>query len=265
MCKKYGMVDVKNKRCQCGKTLATYNNPDETRGICCTSCKTIGMVDVIRRKCQCRKAIPTFNNPGETTAICCASCKTSSMIDVKSKRCKGQDGACTITGNKKYKGYCSFCFANTFPTDPLTFQIHSKTKEIAVRDFINAHFEGFNHDKPIHTDHCDCSIRRRIDHRKLIGNTMLAIETDENQHKSYDEMDEEIRYDDLFNAFSGKWVYIRFNPDKFRNKAGVSKNPTIATRLIELKAEMERQIQRIEAEENTELLEIKYMYYDGYA
>jgi hypothetical protein len=94
---------------------------------------------------------------------------------------------------------------------------------------------------------------------------MLAIETDENQHKSYDEMDEEIRYDDLFNAFSGKWVYIRFNPDKFRTTTGVSKNPTIATRLIELKTEMERQIQRIEAEENTELLEIKYMYYDGYA
>jgi len=69
---------------------------------------------------------------------------------------------------------------------------------------------------------------------------------------------------DLFNAFSGKWVYIRFNPDKFRTTAGVSKNPTIATRLIELKTEIERQIQRIEAEENTDLLEIRYMYYDGY-
>jgi hypothetical protein len=187
------------------------------------------------------------------------------MIDVKAKRCKGQDGTCTTIANAKYKGYCVYCFANTFPTDPLTFQIRCKTKEIAVRDFINVHFEGFSHDKPMYTDHCDCSIRRRIDHRKLIGNTMLAVETDESQHKSYDAMDEEIRYDDLYNAFSGKWIYIRFNPDKFRNKAGVSKNPTIATRLIELKTEIERQIQRIEAEENTELLEIKYMYYDGYA
>ena len=264
-CKTDGMVNIRSKKCQCSKAVPTFNNPGETTAICCISCKTDEMVNVLDKRCHCRKAVPLYNTPGETIAIYCNSCKTDGMIDIKNKRCKGQDGTCTITGNFKYKGYCTFCFANTFPTDPLTFQIHSKTKEIAVRDFINAHFEGFSHDKPMYTAHCDCSIRRRIDHRKLIGNTMLAIETDENQHKSYDAMDEEIRYDDLFNAFSGKWVYIRFNPDKFRNKAGVSKNPTIATRLIELKTEIERQIQRIEAEENTELLEIKYMYYNGYA
>ena len=34
-------------------------------------------------------------------------------------------------------------------------------------------------------------------HRKLIGNTILAIETDEFGHHSYDPKDEEIRYDDL--------------------------------------------------------------------
>ena len=264
-CKIDGMVDVKSKMCQCGKTTPYFNNPGETTRICCSSCKTKGMVDLKHNKCQCGKARPSYNNPIETTAICCASCKIDGMVNVKHLKCKGQDGMCTTISNTKYKGYCAFCFANTFPTDPLTFQIRCKTKEIATRDFINAHFEGFSHDKPMHTAHCDCSIRRRIDHRKLIGNTMLAVETDENQHKSYDAMDEEIRYDDLFNAFSGKWIYIRFNPDKFRNKAGVSKNPTIATRLIELKTEIERQIQRIEAEENTELLEIKYLYYDGYA
>ena len=61
------------------------------------------------------------------------------------------------------------------------------------------------------TTHCDCAIRRRIDHRKLIGNTLLAIETDENQHKSYSKSDEEARYNDLFMAFGGKFVFIRFN------------------------------------------------------
>ena len=51
-----------------------------------------------------------------------------------------------------------------------------------VRDRINQEFEGFYHDKPLWTNDCDCTHRRRIDHRKLIGNTLLAIETDENQH-----------------------------------------------------------------------------------
>jgi hypothetical protein len=114
------------------------------------------------------------------------------------------------------------------------------------------------------TNHCDCSVRRRIDHRKLIGNTLLVVETDENQHKSYDRMDEEIRHDDLYMAYSGKWIYIRFNPDKYINKKGIQKNPMIATRLAVLQEEIEKQIKRIECEKNTELIERIYLYYDNY-
>ena len=87
------------------------------------------------------------------------------MVDVKSKKCKGQFGNCPQVGNKKYKNYCTFCFSHEFPLDPLTFQIRCKTKEIAVKEFINAHFDGFTHDRPLYTTHCDCTIRRRIDHR----------------------------------------------------------------------------------------------------
>ena len=151
-----------------------------------------------------------------------------------------------------------------FPKDPLTFQIRCKTKEIAVRDFINSNFDGFVHDKPLYTGHCNCTHRRRIDHRRLINGTMLAIETDENQHKSYNKMDEELRYDDLFMAYSGRWIYIRFNPDKYKNDKGVNKNPTIATRLIQLKKEIELQTHRIMNNENKEPVEIKYMYYDHF-
>jgi hypothetical protein len=151
-----------------------------------------------------------------------------------------------------------------FPKDPLSFQIRSKTKEIAVRDYINTIFDGFQHDKSLFTGGCDCTHRRRIDHRKLIGNTLLCIETDEQQHKYYDKKDEKDRYEDLYMVFSGKWIFIRFNPDKYTNKKGVRKNPTIARRLFKLKEEMEKQIKRIENEENKELVEISYLYYDGY-
>ncbi len=91
---------------------------------------------------------------------------------------------------------------------------------------------------------------------------MVAIETDENQHKSYDAMDEQTRYNDLFMAFSGKWIYIRFNPDKYIAKTGKRKNPTIATRLGKLKLEIEKQIARAETGENNKLVERFYMYYD---
>jgi len=42
---------------------------------------------------------------------------------------------------------------------------------------------------------------------------MLAVETDEFAHKGYDKTNEEIRYDDLYMIHSGKWIFIRFNPD----------------------------------------------------
>jgi hypothetical protein len=268
-CKTSTMVNVKSKKCKCGKQPA-YNEPTETIGICCAFCKTSTMVNVTHKKCLCGK-IPVFNNPTEKVGICCAFCKTSTMVDVISKKCIGLiNNGITETcpyntiGNSKYKNYCAQCFRRNFPLDPLTFQIRSKTKEIAVRDFINANFTGFQHDKILETGHCDCTIRRRIDHRKLIGNTLLVIETDENQHKSYDKMDEETRYDDLFMAHSGKWIYIRFNPDKYKDKNGKSKNPMIATRMEILHKEIEIQMNRIENEENTELIERIYMYYDGY-
>jgi hypothetical protein len=38
----------------------------------------------------------------------------------------------------------------------------------------------------------------------------------------------------------------------------------IATRLETLQKEIEKQIKRIESEENTELIERIYLYYDGY-
>ena len=63
---------------------------------------------------------------------------------------------------------------------------------------------------------------------------------------------------------SGKFVFIRFNPDKYKNKDNKSVNPMLYTRLPILKQEIEKQIERIKNEENTELLEIHKLYYDNY-
>jgi hypothetical protein len=60
----------------------------------------------------------------------------------------------------------------------------------------------------------------------------------------------------------GKFIYIRFNPDKFKDKNGKSINPMLYTRLPVLKEEIEKHIKRIENEENEELLEIIKLYYD---
>ncbi len=157
-------------------------------------------------------------------------------------------------GNSKYDGYCATCFKQIFPSDPRSKIVYAHTKEIMVRNYINANFDGFIHDTPLYTGNCDCTHRRRIDHRKLIGNTILAIETDEFGHRAYDARDEEIRYDDVYMIHSGKWIFIRFNPD-----SNVSKID-IYDKLDKLSDTMEDCIARIEREENTDLVEIIKLY-----
>ena len=95
-----------------------------------------------------------------------------------------------------------------------------------------------------------------IDHRKLIGNTILAIETDEFGHIGYDQKDEEIRYDDLFMIHCGKWIFIRFNPDDNISKVDIDIDDKI-DKLIEI---MNECILRIKDDKNTELLEIYKLY-----
>lgn len=157
-------------------------------------------------------------------------------------------------GSYAYDGYCATCFKQIFPDDERSKKVYRHTKEIMVRNHINTKFDGFIHDTPLYTGNCDCTHRRRIDHRKLIGNTILAIETDEFGHRSYDKIDEEIRYDDLYMIHSGKWLFIRFNPDSNMDKTELD------DKLDKLIETMEECIHRIEREENTDLLEIIKLY-----
>ena len=157
-------------------------------------------------------------------------------------------------GSSAYDGYCATCFKQVFPNDERSKVVYGHTKEIMVRNIINEHYDGFIHDRPLYTGNCDCTHRRRIDHRKLIGNTILAIETDEFGHRGYDEKDEEIRYDDVYMIHSGKWIFIRFNPDTNVSKIDIQ------DKLNKLVETINECIYRIEQEENIELIEIIKLY-----
>jgi hypothetical protein len=84
-------------------------------------------------------------------------------------------------GYSHYDGYCWRCFSDKFKDDE---RVKTRGRvELKVRSYLDSHFPDFVHDQPIHTAHCVCSHRRRIDHRQLIGNTLLCVETDKNFHK----------------------------------------------------------------------------------
>ena len=83
------MVDVKSRRCSCGKSQPHFGMPGG-RATHCKECKEQGMVDVKhdgkRRKCSCGKSQPSFGMPGGR-ATHCKECKEQGMVDVINRRC----------------------------------------------------------------------------------------------------------------------------------------------------------------------------------
>ena len=121
-----------------------------------------------------------------------------------------------------YRQHCIQCYLNLFP---------AVRHEILVRSVIDATFEGFIHNKVIPSCGRDNTCGRQIDHRLHIGNTILAVETDEHAHVNYKKGYEERRYNEFTSAFPHKFVFIRFNPNTnmeeqdaktdFKHKLGV--------------------------------------------
>lgn len=98
-CKTDDMIDVVNKRCPCGNH-PIYNLPGK-KPVYCAKCKTDDMINIKNQKCQCG-TIPMFNVPGSSRGICCSKCKTDTMIDVISAKCScGKCASFNVMGEKK--------------------------------------------------------------------------------------------------------------------------------------------------------------------
>lgn len=181
--------------------------------------------------------------------------------------CRGVDGVCPYgckNGNINYDNFCTYCFMHLFPADPRTKNIRSKTKEIQVVNHISlTHGGEWYHDIPLYVNFEDgcCPTRRRIDLRQMIGNTMLCIEIDENQHKYYTKDDDFVRYNEILCDLTCKYIFIRYNPDKYKMNGKIV-DLQFAQRMILLDQTIRNKIERINNNENTDLLEIVHLFYD---
>ena len=80
-CKEQGMVDVKHRKCSCGKCAPSFGMPGG-KATHCKECREQGMVDVKNRKCSCGKSQPSFGMPGGR-ATNCKECKEQGMVHVR--------------------------------------------------------------------------------------------------------------------------------------------------------------------------------------
>ena len=211
-----GMVDIKSKRCQhenC-KTQPHFNIEGEIQGLYCSIHKLNGMIDIKNKRCQHEncKTGPGFNFEG-LKALYCSKHKLEGMINIKDKSC--QNNWCYTLVTEKYDGYCLFCYINMFPDKPVTRNY--KTKEFSVVEHVKTEFPdlSWTADKTIVGG---CS-KRRPDLLLDLGEQILVIEIDENQHTDYDCSCENKRIMEISQDLGHRpIVFIRFNPDDYSNE-----------------------------------------------
>jgi len=220
-CKVHEMVDVKHKKCACGKR-PMFNLPGELIGICCRECKTSEMIDVVNKRCSCGKQT-YFNLPGETVGICCVECKTSDMINVISKRCPGYNGEKCPCDYQLVSG-CQYCLS----CDPDDSRREMRKKyENAFFKHIAGKIELPRREFIVKYDPNETTKKwARLDGIVFGDGIIVCLEVDENCHESYacDESRTNMVTMELLQQYPGIDVcWIRVNPaTKHKNPWGIA-------------------------------------------
>ena len=215
--KKDGMINVKSPTCLECNTRPCFNKEGQPNGLYCLAHKKQDMVNVIDKKClECNKC-PSYNYVGEKKTMYCVKHKKEGMIDVTHKQCKSE--WCTTIVQKKYDGYCVYCYMNLFPDKHVSRNY--KTKEYAVVDFVKTKFPDLEWitDKRVNGG---CS-SRRPDMLLDLFTQVIIIEIDENQHTEYDCSCQNKRIMELSQDVGHRpIVFIRFNPDDYTHGTTVT-------------------------------------------
>jgi hypothetical protein len=218
--KKDGMINIKSKRCefQGCYIISSYNFKGEKISRFCNNHKEDGMIDIKSKRCEFQgcDVISTYNFKGEKISRFCNNHKEDGMIDIKHKTCESK-WCDTQARNSKYKGYCLRCFMYMFPEEPVARNY--KTKEKEVVDRIKERFSKYDwvYDKRIQ-DGCS---RRRPDIFLDMGDCIIIVEIDENQHDEYECSCENKRLMEISQDVGHRpIVFIRFNPDDYKDESG---------------------------------------------
>lgn len=139
-------------------------------------------------------------------------------------------------------------------------------KEIEVVNYVCQNHKDVGvwiYDKAISNNDGIVKTKKRIDLCLQVDNTILGIEIDQEQHKSYSKEKEMSRYIDIMRATNYNYIFIRYNPDNYK-KDNILMNPDKNIRFAELSSEITKQITRIKNKQNSEIFEVVYLFYDDF-
>ena len=219
-CKKYPIYGLKQ-----GHPTRCGDHPED------------GMTNVKNKRCEKCSTFAFFGLPGARPTHCETHAEKD-MVNVASKQCVTCMAAYSY--NPAYDGRCFRCFVYEFPESPMVRNY--KTKEAATLQFLRDHFSAFDmrEDKKV-PDGCS---KYRPDLIFDLGDRVIIIEVDEDQHRDYEKSCEIRRLMSLFVDVNGRdcletandlqpaalagrpLVIIRFNPDDYSPCDGKASVPS---------------------------------------
>jgi len=207
----------------CNPDLKCIHNIQKRR---CKECDPSIMCEHGVKKNDCTSCYPSLLCNHKIHKKSCKTCNKNvcCIHNIRKKYCKECDGSllckseqCLTVANKKYDGYCAYCFINLFPDNIIVKNY--RTKERAVVDFVKNHFpeNKWRWNKQIE----EGIYKRRPDLFLSLEHQNVIVEIDENMHQLYDCLCEQRRMGEISHDVSYRsTVFIRFNPDAYFDKDG---------------------------------------------
>jgi len=252
--KEPNMVDVRNKRCRfkdC-KSLAGYG----FTGTTASSCKRhleIGMIVSPKTRC-CEQNCREFAIFGLTRPNHCEQHKEAIEENLALRKCKTVTcGALEICNED---GFCfEYCIASDY------FKRGRLLKQIETLKMLDAVImQAVYSDDKIIDSACN---RRRPDRVYDCGTYFLVLEIDEHQHCGYDKSCERARQMEILQALGMPVLFIRYNPDTFKDNHGVKSKINKSQRHDILKRWVETCLVS-PPQDSSEYLRCLYLFYDGF-
>ena len=210
-------------------------------------------------RCICGD-VATYGHKGPR-ALRCVRCKDQTMIKMTRPLCRSK--LCAVPASINCSDYCIKCFGNLFPDDERTKRFRTSVATSTVIGYVSSRTSGWLHDAPLFVNTKDIgkSTRRRIDLRKQVGDTTICVEVIEDQIQLYNPANEDDRYKYIMADSPGKYIFIRYNPHRYRQNYNMY-DPPARQRMEMLVGEMLRHVTRAETQTNCDALEIHTMFFN---
>ena len=281
------MVDVKNKRCEHeGCDSRPVFDIKGGKGKFCAKHKTTEMVDVMSKRCEnegCETRV-LYGKPGHQASHCskhrqkgmirrpkakCVLCKELAIWGTNwvPKHCETHKTAdeqnlveqpcssCNLLYILDKENKCENC-------NPASFATARLAKQNALMAYLDARdLKGDSTDIVIDNGICG---KERPDRVYDLGDKIVILECDENQHEDRQCLCEQTRMVNIGQTFGGLPVYfIRWNPDDY-SPENDRKMPEDLAKRYKLVGDLIRDIKKNKITLPTALISVIYMYYNGW-